>query len=71
MTCLEFIATACAGIFSGAAVYVSVVQHPAVIEVAERGAGTDTAPHEREQRPNHQLGGDATGSRRSEQRRRS
>ncbi|NRB28311.1 MAG: hypothetical protein HRU37_11600 [Roseibacillus sp.] len=26
---LEFIATACAGIFAGAAIFVSAVQHPA------------------------------------------
>jgi len=30
---LELIATACAGIFSGAAIYISIVQHPAGLEV--------------------------------------
>ena len=36
---LEFLATACAGIFAGAAIFVSVVQHPAVLEVG----GTSSA----------------------------
>lgn len=30
---LELLATACAGIFAGAAIYVSIVQHPAALEL--------------------------------------
>jgi hypothetical protein len=30
---LEFFATACSGVFAGAAIYISVVQHPASLEV--------------------------------------
>lgn len=35
---LEFLATACATIFAGAAIYISVVQHPAALD-----AGTEIA----------------------------
>jgi hypothetical protein len=37
---LELLATACAGAFAGAALYISVVQHPAVLEL---GAPTASA----------------------------
>lgn len=32
---LELIATACAAVFAGAAIYVSIVQHPAVLELGD------------------------------------
>lgn len=32
---LEFLATACAGTFAGAAIYISVVQHPAATEAGD------------------------------------
>ncbi len=34
----EFIATACAGIFAGAAVYINLVQHPAAAELGTANA---------------------------------
>jgi len=36
---LELLATACAGLFAGAAVFVSAVQHPAALESGTRVAG--------------------------------
>lgn len=37
MPALELLATFCAGVFFGAAVYISIVQHPAVIEAGLGG----------------------------------
>ena len=48
---LEFLATACSGIFAGAAIYVSVVQHPAVLQVGNAIAAKSFPPMYRRATP--------------------
>jgi len=48
---LELLATACAGLFAGAAMYVSVVQHPAALELGGAVAAAFFAPMDRRAAP--------------------
>jgi uncharacterized membrane protein len=47
----EFLATACSGIFAGAAIYISVVQHPAATEVGDSMAASFFPPMYRRAAP--------------------
>lgn len=51
MPALELIATFCAGVFFGAAVYISIVQHPAVMEAGSGVSGRFFSPMYRRAAP--------------------
>ncbi|MGI9591126.1 MAG: DUF1772 domain-containing protein [Myxococcota bacterium] len=48
---LELLATACAGLFSGAAIYISVVQHPASLQAGDAMAAGFLPPMYRRAAP--------------------